>query len=186
MPFRSSRRGGLYLQNTAKCIIFNDLSIQLRLYKQKTDRQNMEVAMKPIVLAACLLALTACAKEDSQKKNSSLDTSKNKQQAIELQEIADRQEALKDSAAQNLSCSQDSQCSVIAFGSKACGGPTGYVVVSSENAQSASLPGLAEAVTQLESSFNTKYEKSSTCEALLIPEAACRNNQCEAYHPNFP
>ena len=80
-------------------------------------------------------------------------------------------------------CTQDAQCEYIAYGNKACGGPSGYLVFPSD----LNLEELEELIadyTQAEREFNAKYNQISDCAIVLPPEnIKCVDGKCEIISP---
>lgn len=80
-------------------------------------------------------------------------------------------------------CAQDAQCEYIAYGNKACGGPSGYLVFSS-NLNVEELEELIADYTQAEKEFNAKYNQISDCAIVLPPEnIECIEGKCEIVSP---
>lgn len=75
-------------------------------------------------------------------------------------------------------CHSASACSAVALGSKACGGPSDYVVISKNNRNLKELRYLARRTVSREDSYNIRYEVESDCEEVILPETACLNNRC--------
>lgn len=57
-----------------------------------------------------------------------------------------------------------SQCRTVPFGSKPCGGPSGYLVYSAKTTDEKKLTTLLEEVTRLEREFNQVSGMASTCD----------------------
>lgn len=79
---------------------------------------------------------------------------------------------------QDLSCSVDSDCEGLTYGSKACGGPSKAIVVSKHNPSYADILDLAHSITQQEQAFNQATGAVSTCSLLLAPTPHCLTNSC--------
>ena len=79
---------------------------------------------------------------------------------------------------QNLSCQTDDDCSSVAYGSKACGGPNGFMVVSSNNGKLNQINTLANLTERVEEDYNRENEINSTCDQILAPETKCIQNSC--------
>ncbi len=89
-------------------------------------------------------------------------------------------------SARDLSCAQDSDCVALAKGSKACGGPTSYVVASNKSADFASLEALIAEFTRQEHQDNIDGNAMSTCSYEVAPAVACANHACAATgNPSF-
>ncbi len=75
-------------------------------------------------------------------------------------------------------CSEDSQCSFMAYGSKACGGPQGYLVFSS-NIDVEALQKRVTKYTEDERLYNNQQGASSDCMFVTPPnEMGCTDGNC--------
>lgn len=77
------------------------------------------------------------------------------------------------------SCKRDGQCTVMAYGDKACGGPVGYLVYSSGNVNKKQLKDLVEEFTALQSLMNDAYGYVSDCSIPSPPNVSCLDGNCE-------
>jgi hypothetical protein len=75
-------------------------------------------------------------------------------------------------------CQSIEECRVIAFGTKACGGPATYLVYSVAVTDSAHLTRLVEQYNSFDEELNRKYRKRSTCESPRVPELAVVDGRC--------
>lgn len=82
-------------------------------------------------------------------------------------------------AKSDLSCTSGSDCVALAVGSRACGGPSSFVVTSKDNANLAELETLTHATTEKEYAFNHKYRIVSICSVAMPPELACEKKLCK-------
>ncbi len=78
----------------------------------------------------------------------------------------------------NTQCDTSAQCKVMPVGSKACGGPSDYVVYSTKAANEGQVSSLAKQITALEKAYNTQNEMMSTCQHLTAPSTQCVENKC--------
>ncbi len=75
-------------------------------------------------------------------------------------------------------CSTSSQCKVSAVGSRACGGPSDYIVYSTQSAPQKQVSALSDTITQLESTYNVQKGMMSICQHLTAPSTQCVENKC--------
>ncbi|WP_368485602.1 hypothetical protein ABZP26_00250 [Pseudoalteromonas sp. SD03] len=75
-------------------------------------------------------------------------------------------------------CSTSSQCKVSAVGSRACGGPSDYIVYSTQSAPQEQVSALSDTITQLESTYNAQKGMMSICQHLTVPSTQCVENKC--------
>jgi hypothetical protein len=79
-------------------------------------------------------------------------------------------------------CSENTNCEYIAFGSKACGGPTSYLVYST----SINVELLKEKVAEYnekEDLYNNKWGIFSDCSVVSPPNSVtCQNGKCTAIY----
>ena len=79
---------------------------------------------------------------------------------------------------ENLTCNFDSDCRALAFGHKPCGGPSGYIIVSTINRHFAEMQELAVLSEVLGERYSRDNNLSSNCRLLLVPPVACSENKC--------
>ena len=95
---------------------------------------------------------------------------------LKLSELKTEIDALIDTSV----CDDTYNCEFIAYGSKACGGPQGYLVYST-SIDVENLKTMVENYNQAEADFNTKWNISSNCSTPNPPsEIICENNKCVA------
>lgn len=75
-------------------------------------------------------------------------------------------------------CDTSTQCRVNAVGSRACGGPSSFVVYSTNTASEGQVTALSDKITKLESSYNSQKEIMSICQHLTTPSTQCVENKC--------
>lgn len=75
-------------------------------------------------------------------------------------------------------CDSSAQCKVLAVGSRACGGPSSYLVYSNKTANEQAVEQLSKKITSLESQFNAENSMVSICQHLMTPGAQCVENKC--------
>ncbi len=86
-------------------------------------------------------------------------------------------EQIKDLVA-SASCTENAQCSYMAYGSKACGGPQGYLVFSSE-VEKEKLKNLVDTYTAAEAAYNKQNGITSDCSVVTPPQTiGCVDGNC--------
>ena len=80
-------------------------------------------------------------------------------------------------------CTQDEQCSALPIGYKSCGGPSGYLVYSSQYSNEKSLHKLALRHREIHRQINQLQQLISTCEFLTPPQVACVKGKCQSIDP---
>jgi len=78
------------------------------------------------------------------------------------------------------SCDNGKQCQSIAYGAKACGGPTSYLIYSLKNTDAVKLSSEVKQYNQLMKEDNRRSDRISNCSMLIPPTLMCRDNQCVA------
>ncbi|NJX14129.1 solute carrier organic anion transporter [Tamlana crocina] len=87
-----------------------------------------------------------------------------------------------ESFASQSECNTNTECQYIAFGSKPCGGPWGYLVYST-SIDTEKLKQMVEDYNQKEADFNTKWGIMSDCALAPQPSSVnCENNTCVAVY----
>lgn len=75
-------------------------------------------------------------------------------------------------------CSEEFECRYIGFGSKACGGPKGFLIYTT-SIDTLALSSLVENYNQLERDYNISCDQHSDCSVPQVPIGfECENNQC--------
>ncbi|MCG7537437.1 hypothetical protein [Pseudoalteromonas sp. OOF1S-7] len=75
-------------------------------------------------------------------------------------------------------CDTTTQCQVLPVGSRACGGPSDYVIFSTKTADPNKVKELADQLTHAEATYNAKNKMISICQHLAAPATQCVNNKC--------
>ncbi|ALS31451.1 hypothetical protein PTRA_a0054 [Pseudoalteromonas translucida KMM 520] len=78
----------------------------------------------------------------------------------------------------NKQCDSSTQCQVEAVGSRACGGPSSYVVYSTTTATTEQVTALSKKITTFESNYNAQNQMVSICQHLTAPSTQCVENKC--------
>lgn len=91
-----------------------------------------------------------------------------------------------DKVTENKQCSTDTVCRVLPVGKRACGGPSGFVVFSTEYSDEATVKTLASQITALENTYNLSTNAMSICEHLSEPTVQCIASTCAATNGNNP
>ncbi len=94
-------------------------------------------------------------------------------------EIKGMSTIVKHLAESNLSCSTAADCVAMPMGSRACGGPTSFVVTSTANTSLDVLTQAVSLVTKAERDVNRKFGMMSICSVEMPPAIGCNNNLCE-------
>lgn len=76
------------------------------------------------------------------------------------------------------SCSTDQQCQVIGIGSRPCGGPEQYLLFSTQQTDQRMLTITNDRYTKTRQEQQRRLGLRSTCQQLLAPLPACRQQQC--------
>ena len=76
------------------------------------------------------------------------------------------------------SCSETGECRFLAYGSKACGGPQGYLLFSNQ-VDIEALTKMVEEYNKAEDAYNKKFGVISDCMVVAPPaQLSCRNGKC--------
>lgn len=75
-------------------------------------------------------------------------------------------------------CDSAQQCSTLAVGHKACGGPDGYRAWSSKRSDGARLSKLAERQAEEIKAADARSGRMSTCSVVTDPGATCSAGKC--------
>jgi hypothetical protein len=76
------------------------------------------------------------------------------------------------------SCDELSECATLAVGSKACGGPSSYIVYCASAIDEAALIEKVDEYTQLEQDYNLANDIVSTCEDEPEPDVELVDGVC--------
>tara|TARA_R110000823_G_scaffold295431_4_gene414937 strand:- start:158944 stop:159363 length:420 start_codon:yes stop_codon:yes gene_type:complete len=75
------------------------------------------------------------------------------------------------------SCSTTGECKVLAYGKKACGGPSTYVIYGSK-IDEVLLAKKCNEYTLLQTEINNRFGLFSDCSLLIVPEVTCVDGKC--------
>jgi hypothetical protein len=103
---------------------------------------------------------------------SSAEPDRTKQQLLSLKEFTE-------SLNSDLSCTRDSDCESIGYGSRACGGPEGYWIVSHQNPNFEQIEALAQEHRSKAQELNRAMNAIGTCEFIVPPESHCQAGLCQ-------
>ncbi len=94
--------------------------------------------------------------------------------------------ALKDqarAATKSSGCLKASDCKVLPMGSRACGGPSEFLVYCATTSDAAKLKQHAKAVTDAETAYNGRHGVASICAVLTPPPVSLKAGVCELEAP---
>lgn len=118
------------------------------------------------------LAISGCDKEKSKSKDEQ-----------ELEQLYLKIKALAESS--TCGSTTNYELKFIAIGSKACGGPTGYLGYST-SIDTKEFEDLVDKYTDLQNNYNKRWNIMSTCEALLPPSSVkCENGKPVLVYENY-
>lgn len=89
------------------------------------------------------------------------------------EEISSVNKALTAAIALENQCASQADCTTIAFGSRACGGPGGYAVYSVKSSNGQDIRSLAQLTTKLEQQYNKENSVISICSIVMPPTPVC-------------
>jgi hypothetical protein len=95
---------------------------------------------------------------------------------MDYQKLTQMGTEIKDYA-KNKACAGD-ECRVMSMGSKACGGPTQFIVYSVGKVDEKVLTQKINSYTEYERQLNIKYSRISDCAMIAIPTVDCVNGLC--------
>lgn len=81
-------------------------------------------------------------------------------------------------AKSNLSCANDKDCVLFPLGSRACGGPSSYVMTSVYNSNYEEIELLSAKSREREYAYNLQYRIYSNCSFLETPRPSCVSKIC--------
>ncbi len=143
----------------------------------------------PLLAILFPVLLTACS-DNNEQAESTATSNKLVEAPVEINNTEEVSKAAPDKATissaheqlkqliDDPSCDNSSQCKVLPVGSRACGGPSSFIVYSSKTANTAEVEKLAKDITALEKQFNAANDMMSICQHLTAPGAQCSENTC--------
>ena len=118
-------------------------------------------------LSLIFLFFNSCSLEESTKKQD-LDL-------LAITKLAEEINALVETSI----CNDETECAFIAFGSKPCGGPLGYLAYSN-SIDTEELISKVELFNQMQNSYNLRYNIVSDCSMILEPDGLiCEDGKCK-------
>ena len=124
--------------------------------------------MKAHILKIAILGFilfSACSKEATLTPNA--DDQKLEQLGKEIEAFA-----------KNKACSGGDNCRSMPMGSRACGGPSSYIIYSLSKTDEKQLSDKVKQYTDLQKELNIKYNRTSDCSLLMPPTVDCLNGVC--------
>ncbi|CCQ11340.1 hypothetical protein PALB_22310 [Pseudoalteromonas luteoviolacea B = ATCC 29581] len=79
---------------------------------------------------------------------------------------------------ENKQCNESAQCKALPVGKRACGGPSSYVVFSTNSVDQNDVESLTAKITAMESQINALEGRMSICEHVNEPLVQCSMQQC--------
>jgi hypothetical protein len=149
--------------------------VMLRVVEQEV---KMKVMLILLMMLSPLILGFGCQHSSSKGKREVSSERKGVQSLSErMAELkADMEELTKDK-----SCTSNSECKAMAYGTKACGGPSGYVVYSIKTTDVIRLKEVTSELSQLQDEYNREQGLMSTCSYMMPPEVSCDQGQCRAH-----
>jgi hypothetical protein len=124
----------------------------------------MKTYISKLIILSFILFL-ACSKQET--LTPAVDDQKLEQLGKEIQDFA-----------KNKTCAGGDDCKTMAIGSKACGGPTSYIIYALSKTDEKQLSEKVKQYTDLEKELNIKYNRISDCSLLIPPTVDCLNGVC--------
>ena len=124
--------------------------------------------MKTHILKLTLLGFVlfmACSKQET--LTPAVDDQKLEQLGKEIQDFA-----------KNKTCAGGDDCKTMAMGSKACGGPTSYIIYALSKTDEKQLSEKVKQYTDFQKELNIKHNRTSDCLFLSPPTVDCLNGVC--------
>lgn len=98
--------------------------------------------------------------------------------AVLKQKITTVEQAIGEMNSADLSCTSDTDCTAVALGERACGGPEKYIVVSTKNSNYQSILFWSYYDQQHAKVFNKVAGLFSICSIQMPPAGVCMQNKC--------
>jgi hypothetical protein len=92
---------------------------------------------------------------------------------VTQEDIATVNRALATAVQLDNRCAKSTDCTTVAVGSRACGGPNGYVVYSILSSNAQDIRSLAQLTTKLEHEYNADNSVVSICSLVMPPKPMC-------------
>ena len=138
-----------------------------------------------VIFMALVLIVTGSVAQSAFAIESESDTIAQLKQQMEIQKtyavITGMKRIVQYVANTDLSCATGADCIALPIGSRACGGPSSFIVTSAENRSLEVLTQSIELVTKAERDANLKFGMMSVCSFEMPPDLGCSNNLCEQF-----
>ena len=144
---------------------------------------NKLTAFKPTVFTACLLSLVACGGSSGPATHPAAVAVPARTEA-QITEEMQKVWALLIAEIGTPLAGDLSQCRAIPAGTKACGGPSRYVVYSTQVSNEERVRAFAETYTALENERNLASQAVSTCSMVMPPAIELAAGRCQARQPS--
>ena len=152
-------------------------------YKENRMKNNtLPLAALLSTLALFTISLSACNEDEKPEPQANDTTIPEKTETPTAESLKAQLNALKteiDTTIGSADCSNSKQCSALAIGHKACGGPMTYIPYSTENTDTTKLLELSEQHQQRNKELNQLTGMMSDCMMVMQPAFICRDNRCQ-------
>jgi hypothetical protein len=148
------------------------------LVGEKIMTTNRLTGFKRIAFAFCAMGLVAC----GGSSGSTMQTAASSAPARTEAQISAEMQAVWTSLIAEVGtpfASDVSQCRAIPAGTKACGGPSRYVVYSTQVSNDERVRSLAQTYTALEQEWNVVSQALSTCSMVMPPAIELVAGRCQ-------
>ncbi|CAF0951276.1 unnamed protein product [Rotaria sordida] len=106
---------------------------------------------------------------------------------VSREQIADAHKELAAVVQADNKCTTPADCTTEPTGSRACGGPNGYIVYSVKSSNAENIRLLAQKTVKLERLYNSDNSVMSICSMVMPPTVVCdQANKCAAGSTSSP
>ena len=139
--------------------------------------------MRVLTIALMLLSLAFHSSRASADETEGAASKRQKEMLamqLEFSRIAGMNTIVEHLASRALQCETVQDCTSMPMGSRACGGPTSFVITSRMNPSLEAVTTSVAMVTQAEKDANLKFRVMSICSIEMPPAVSCNDSVCEA------
>ena len=148
---------------------------RINIQRDSPESREVPMSMLRVLLLLPAMVLTACSQTPPPNQNllTELDGPLAQMQ-VDGRQLYQRMQKLT----LDKSCTTDQQCQVLGIGSRPCGGPEQFLLFSTQQTDQKMLTITNDRYSRIRQEQQQRLGLRSTCQQLIAPVPACRQQQC--------
>lgn len=143
--------------------------------------RKIRIGLISVSMFAMILGFQNCARPDVAATAPAPSTTNS---SVTSEQISSLKESIQSVSQSDISCSQDSDCTLIALPELPGCAPQGYWVTSANNSEIQNLQSMVSQLAQVENDLASQGAVFA-CEYIYPPTPSCKQNVCTPTYPNI-